>query len=149
MAVKPIPEGYHSVTPYMVVDDAAALMDFLRDAFGAVEVERMTGPQGKVQHGEMRIGDSIVMLGQARDEWKPRPATVYLYVEDVDAVYQRALQAGARSLQEVKDQFYGDRSGGVVDPAGNYWFIATRKENVSQEELQRRFEAMWGQRKAE
>ncbi|HZU25350.1 MAG TPA: VOC family protein [Bryobacteraceae bacterium] len=143
MAVKPIPEGYHAVTPYMVVDDAAALMDFVRDAFGAIEVERMQGPAGKVQHGEMRIGDSIVMMGQARDEWKARPATMYLYVEDVDAVYQRALQAGARSLQEVKDQFYGDRSGGVVDPGGNYWFIATRKEDVSREELQRRFEAMW------
>jgi len=143
MAVKPIPDGYHAVTPYLVVDDAAGLMNFLREAFAAVEVERMVGPAGKVQHGEVRIGDSIVMLGQSRDEWKARPGMLYLYVENVDAVYQRALQAGATSIREVHDEFYGDRSGGVLDAYGNYWFIATRTEDLSREELQRRADALW------
>jgi len=138
---KAIPDGYHSVTPYLVVDDAAALMNFMRRAFGAHEIERMLGGDGAVTHGEMRIGDSVVMLGQS-DQWKAGSATIYLYVEDVDAVYQRALEAGATSLREIRDEFYGDRTGGVQDPSGTRWFIATHKEDVPAEELQRRMQQM-------
>src|SRR4051794_30563563 len=140
MAVKPIPDGYHSVTPYLTVPDAAGLIDFLRRAFGAQEVHRFTR-DGAVSHAEVRIGDSVVMLGQAGGEWKAMPAALHLYVPDADAVYRRALQAGATSLREPADQFYGDRMAGVRDPAGNYWWIATHVEDVSPEEMRRRAEA--------
>ncbi len=140
MAVKPIPDGYHSVTPYLTVPDAAGLIEFLRRAFGAQEVHRFTR-DGAVSHAEVRIGDSVVMLGQAGGEWQPMPAALHLYVPDADAVYRRALQAGAASLREPADQFYGDRMAGVRDPAGNYWWIATHVEDVSPEEMRRRAEA--------
>jgi len=142
MPVKPIPEGYHSVTPYLTVDDAGGLISFLERAFGGTVKERMEGPDGAVMHAEVRIGDSIVMLGQARGEWPAQRTTLYLYVEDVDAVWKRAIDAGAKSVREVRDEFYGDRSGGVTDPAGNSWFIATHKEDVSPDEMQRRMAAM-------
>ena len=142
MAVKPIPEGYHSITPYLTVNDAAGLIRFLERAFAATVKERMARPDGSVMHAEMRIGDSLVMLGQGAGESKARPSTLYLYVEDVDATWKRAIEAGAKPLREVRDEFYGDRSGGVTDPAGNDWYIATHKEDVSPEELQRRAAAM-------
>lgn len=138
MPVRPIPEGYHTVTPYLVVADVAAEIAFLAAAFGAREKHRMPGPDGSVMHAEVMIGDSPVMLGQARDEYPPRPATTYLYVEDVDATYRRALEAGATSLMEPADQFYGDRNGGVEDPQGNQWWIATHVEDVPPDELERR-----------
>jgi uncharacterized glyoxalase superfamily protein PhnB len=138
LKVNPIPDGYHSVTPYLTVADADRLMQFVKDAFGAQEVLAHRGPEGKLQHGEARIGDSIVMMGGARGEWKPRLSTIYLYVPDVDLVYHAALHAGGKSLQEPTDQFYGDRSGGVEDPCGNYWYMATHIEDVSPEEFQRR-----------
>ena len=141
MAVKAIPEGYHSVTPYLTVQGAATLLDFLKQAFAATELHRMTRPDGTVGHAEVRIGDSVVMLAEARDEWKPMPGAMYLYVHDTDAAYQRALQAGATSLMEPADQFYGDRNAGVKDPVGNHWWIATHKEDVSPEELAKREEA--------
>ena len=144
MAVKPIPDGYHSVTPYLVVQGVAKLIDFLKQAFDAKEIERMAGPDGSVMHGEVRIGDSVVMMGEAWGESKPIAAALYLYVNDTDVTYRRALQAGATPLREPADQFYGDRSGGVKDPAGNQWWIATRKENVSPEELARRVAAAGG-----
>lgn len=136
-----IPEGYHSVTPYLVVEGVPKLIDFLKAAFDAVETERVPGPDGKIGHAEVRIGDSVVMMGEAGGESKPMPAMIYLYVSDADANYKRALDAGATSLMEPADQFYGDRSAGVKDPCGNQWWIATRIENVSKEELQRRAEA--------
>lgn len=140
--VKPIPDGFHTATVYLIVSDAAKQIEFLKQAFGATEIHRSTLPDGSVIHAEVKIGDSIVMIGGARDQWTPRPSAVYLYVEDVDAVFQKAVQAGGKSLGEPKDQFYGDRSGGVEDPNGNYWWIATHIEDVSHEEIERRFAAM-------
>lgn len=138
MAVKPIPEGHHSVTPYLLVDDVARLIDFLTRAFQAVETLRMPRPDGKIGHAEMKIGDSMVMMGQPQGQGKPTPSTLYLYVQDTDAVYRRALAAGATSITEPTDQFYGDRNAGVQDPCGNLWWIATHIEDVSPEELARR-----------
>jgi len=140
MAVKPIPDGYHTVTPYLTVQGVPKLIDFLRQAFEAREVERMAQPDGTIRHAEVRIGDSVVMMSEAGGEREPMPSAIYLYVHDADAVYQRALQAGATSLMEPADQFYGDRSAGVKDLSGNYWWIATHKEDVPPEELKRRAE---------
>ncbi len=136
--VKHIPQGYHPVSPYLVVDGAARLMDFVKRTFNAAENARMDGPQGRISHAEMKIGDSIIMLSDSTPEYKAMPAMLYVYVEDVDAVYQKALQAGATSVSEPKNQFYGDRSAGVKDPLGNHWGIATHIEEVSPEEMQRR-----------
>ena len=135
------------MTPYLVVQGVAKLIDFLKQAFDAKEIERMAGPDGSVMHGEVRIGDSVVMMGEAWGESKPIAAALYLYVNDTDVTYRRALQAGATSLREPADQFYGDRSGGVKDPAGNQWWIATRKEDVSPEELARRAETYMKQQR--
>jgi len=136
--VSPIPKGYHSVTPYLTVANAGDLMQFVKRAFGAEELLAHRGPDGSIQHAEVKIGDSIVMMGQARGDMKPRPGTIYLYVPDVDAVYRTALSAGGKSLSEPADQFYGDRSAGVEDPCGNYWYMATHIEDVSLDEFRRR-----------
>ena len=141
MAVRPVPEGYHTVTPFLMVNGAARFIDFLKAAFGAEEMFRMPGPQGNVMHAEVRIGDSIIMLADATDEHPPKPAMFYLYVEDADGLYRRALQAGATSLAEPTDHFYGDRAGAVQDAWGNQWWIATHIEDVSPEELERRVRA--------
>lgn len=141
MAVKPIPEGHHSVTPYLVVPGVAKLIDFLKQAFGAQETERMARPDGTIMHAEVRIGDSMIMMGESSEQYKPMPAAIYLYVEDVDATYKRAVQAGGISQSEPADQFYGDRHGSVKDPSGNLWWIATHKEDVSREEMARRAQA--------
>ena len=139
MAVKPIPEGYHSVTPYLIVDGAGALIDFMKQAFDAEETVRMDTPDGKIGHAEFRIGDSIVMLADsATSDWDAMPATVVVYVEDVDKTYRRALEAGGTSVRDVADQFYGDRAGGVRDPVGNHWWIHTHVEDVPPEEVARR-----------
>jgi PhnB protein len=140
MAVKPIPEGYHSVTPYLVAEGAEDLIDFMKTVFGAQERMRMPGPNNTVGHAEMEIGDSVVMLADANsvDGNKPFPAMLNVYVEDVDSTYKAAVAAGATSVRELQDQFYGDRSGGVVDKWGNYWFISTHVEDVSPEEMERR-----------
>ena len=135
---KSVPTGYHTVTPYFTVRDAAALLAFLERAFDARETFRMAGPDGSIRHAEARIGDSMVMIGQAGGEWTPRPNTVHLYVDDVDATYRKALAAGATSTREPADQFYGDRSAGVEDAQGNSWWIATHVEDVSPEEMDRR-----------
>lgn len=145
MPVKARPDGYHSVTPYLVVDGAARLIDFLQQAFDAVEVERFGAPGNRIGHAELRIGDLLVMLGDARGDYKATQAMLYVYVEDVDATFQRALAAGALSVQEPTDHFYGDRSGGVKDPCGNLWYTATHIEDVPPLELKRRArEAMQG-----
>ena len=138
MAVKPIPEGYHTVTPYLTVQGVPKLIDFLKQAFAAQEIERLARPDGTIGHAEVRIGDSIVMMGDATPEFAPMPAMIHLYVNAGDAVYQRALQAGATSLREPADQFYGDRSAGVKDSCGNQWWIATHIEDVPPEELAKR-----------
>ena len=142
MAVKPIPDGYHTVTPYLAVQGAAKLMEFLKRAFGAEDAhECMRRPDGTVVHAEVRIGYLVVMVGDAAGEHQPRPSTLYLYVPDTDATYRRALAAGATSLMEPTNQFYGDRNAGVKDPVGNLWWIATHVEDVSPEEMARRHEA--------
>jgi len=142
MAVKPIPDGYHSVTPHLLVRGAAQLIDFMKEAFGAEEKERVPGGNGEIMHGEVKIGDSMVMMSDAMGGVEPRPMVLFLYVEDADAVYRRALQAGATSVMELKDQFWGDRAGAVKDASGNVWWIATHVEDVSMEELKRRLQEM-------
>jgi PhnB protein len=140
MAVKPKPDGYHSVTPYLVVDGAARVIDFLKQVFDAQEEMRLVAPGGRIGHAEMRIGDSVVMLGDAHGEHKPMQAMLHVYVDNADVTYQRAMAAGATSVQAPVNQFYGDRSGGVKDPCGNLWWIATHIEDVPPDELKRRAE---------
>jgi len=143
-SVKAIPEGHQAVIPYLVVDGAEKVIEFLKQTFDAKEMVRMTGPDGTIGHTEVRIGDCVVMLSEARDPWKPMPAMIYVYTEDVDAAYRRALEAGATSVSEPKDQFYGDRSAGVTDACGNQWWIGTHIEDMSEEELLRRYKAAYG-----
>lgn len=149
MATKPIPDGFHSVTPYLFVDGAAAAIDFYKQAFGAEERMRHAAPGGKIGHAEIQIGDSIVMLA---DEYPPMdcrgPKTrggttvgMLIYVRDVDRAYQRAIAAGGKELRPLKDQFYGDRSGTLADPFGHVWTIASHVEDVSPQEMERRAKA--------
>ena len=139
--VKPIPEGYHSLTPILTVEGVSSLISFLKQVFDAKEEEVYKGPDGRVIHAELTIGDSILMLSDATLEFPARPAMINVYTEDVDAAYRRALKAGATSLREPSNQFYGDRTGGVRDAHGNQWWIATHVEDVSQEELEKRMKA--------
>lgn len=143
---KPIPDGYHTVVPYLINEDASRLIEFLKRVFDAQEINRLAGPDGRVLHAEMKIGDSIVMIGEASEEWTAMPASIVVYVDDVDAAYKRAIEAGAASLREPADQFYGDRSGGVKDLAGNHWWIATHIEDVPPDELKLRAERWMKQR---
>ena len=142
MAVRPVPEGYRTVTPYLIVNDANALLTFVREAFKATIVEEHRTPDGRVVHADFMIGDSHVMAGQGSDQWPAQPGTVLLYVEDADASYKAALAAGGVSIQEMATQFYGDRSGGVRDPSGVTWWISTHVEDVSREEMERRMAAV-------
>ncbi|MGH9901367.1 MAG: VOC family protein [Pyrinomonadaceae bacterium] len=143
---KTTPEGYHSVTPYLCVSDAASAIEFYKQAFGATELMRMPAPGGKIGHAEIKIGDSHIMLADEFPEMDFRspqavggsPVQFYVYVEDVDAQAAQAVAAGAKLLKEVKDEFYGDRSGKLADPFGHIWNIATHKEDVSFEEVQKR-----------
>ncbi|NIR49595.1 VOC family protein [candidate division KSB1 bacterium] len=141
MAAKPIPDGFHTVTPYLIVPGLAKLIDFVKQAFDAEENHRSTRPDGTVMHAQVKIGDSFVMMGEPMGEFQPMPASIYLYVEDTDATYQRALEAGATSIMEPADQFYGDRNAGVKDPFGNLWWIGTHIEDVSPEEIEKRAKA--------
>lgn len=138
MAVQPVPEGRAHIMPILTVDGAAKFIDFMEEAFGAVEKERHDGPGGAIMHAELTIGPSIIMTSDANSEFPASPARLQLYVDDIDAVYKRALAAGATSLREPADQFYGDRSGGVQDAFGNQWWLATHIEDVSPEEIRRR-----------
>ncbi len=142
ISTKPIPDGYHTLTPYLIVQDAAKEIDFLKRAFDAQETHRSTLPDGSIIHAELKVGDSMIMIGNARESWNPKPCALYVYVKDVDAAFHKAVEAGGKSLQEPKDQFYGDRSGGVEDSNGNFWWIATHIEDVSRQEIDRRFAAM-------
>jgi uncharacterized glyoxalase superfamily protein PhnB len=144
-SVKPIPDGFHTVTPHLVVQGAFKQVEFIKKAFDAEVIHLGKRPDGGLMHAQLRIGDSIVMVGEVGPGFKPMPCMIYLYVPDTDAVYKRALEAGATSLMEPADQFYGDRNAGVVDPCGNHWWIATHKEDVSPEEMQKRTEAKFKQ----
>ncbi|HVF87769.1 MAG TPA: VOC family protein [Pyrinomonadaceae bacterium] len=150
--VKPIPDGYHTITPYICVKDAANAIEFYKKAFGATELMRLADPSGRIGHAEVKIGDSHLMLADEFPEMNFRspqslggsPITIHLYVEDVDAIANQAVAAGAKLVKEVKDQFYGDRSGTVEDPFGHVWYIATHKEDVSLEEINKHAAAMSG-----
>ncbi len=152
-AVKPIPEGFRSVNPYLCVDDAARAIEFYKEAFGATERMRMEAPGGKIGHAELRIGDSVVMLADEFPEMNFRsPQSIggagvqfYIYDEDVDARVERAVAAGAKLTRPVKDEFYGDRSGGVEDPFGHHWYISTHIEDPTPEEIKQRLEAEMAQ----
>jgi PhnB protein len=150
MQVQPTPQGYHSATPYLIVKGAARAIDFYKDVFGATELMRFPDPSGRVAHAEIKIGDSVIMLAEEYPEMGARspeslggtPVGLMLYVTDVDALFERAIKAGAKEVKAVKDQFYGDRSGTLTDPFGHQWTISTHIEDVSIEEVQRRMKAM-------
>jgi PhnB protein len=142
MSVKYKPDGLHTVTPYLVVRDVTGLIQFLEQAFDAKETERTQLPGGQIMHAQVTIGDSVVMMGEASEDNPTRTAMLHLYVEDADATYRQALAAGATSLREPQDEFYGDRGAGVSDAFGNQWWLATHIEDVSPEEMQRRMEHM-------
>ena len=139
MSVKPIPDGYHTVTPYLLVPPGSKIVEFLVQAFGAKVVRVMKAPDGVIQHAQVRVGDSVVMMGEARGPHEPQTAMLYLYLPDVDGAYKRAMAApGATSILEPMDMFYGDRSGAVKDAHGNQWWLATHIEDVPDDELARR-----------
>ena len=150
--VKPVPDGYHTVTPYLIIKGAAGALEFYKKAFGAEELYRMPQPDGRIGHAEIRIGNSRVMLADEFPETGYRspqslggsPVSILLYVKDVDAMAGKALAAGAKVIRPVQDQFYGDRSGTFADPYGHVWTIATHKEDVSVEEINRRAAARAG-----
>jgi PhnB protein len=149
---KPIPDDYPRVTPYLIIDGANAAIDFYSSVFGATERMRMAGPDGKVGHAELGIGDSVIMLADEHPEMDARgpltvggtPVTMHVYVEDVDSVFGRAVQAGAKPLRPVEDKFYGDRSGQFEDPFGHRWDVATHVEDVPPEEMSKRAAAAVG-----
>ena len=140
MSVKPVPKGYHTVTPSLVVKGAAKLIDFIKAAFGGEELMRMPAPSGEIMHAEVKIGDSIVMLNDAMQQ-PSTTSSLLLYVPDVDARHKRAVKAGAISVSEPADMFWGDRMAAVKDQFGNTWAIATHKEDVPRKEMQKRAEA--------
>jgi PhnB protein len=149
MPVKPIPDGYHAITPYLIVQGGARAIEFYQKAFGAKEIMRMPMPDGKIGHAEVRIGDSVVMLADENTEANARsprtvggtPVSLMLYVQDVDRTFAQAVELGAKVERPLADQFYGDRTGGVIDPFGHRWYLATHKEDVSPEEMKRRMAA--------
>jgi PhnB protein len=148
--VKPIPEGYHRVTPYLILDGAAKAIDYYKKAFGATERMRMPAPEGKIGHAEIQIGDSYIMLAdesREMDAHPPKtvggtPVSLVLYVEDVDRTVKDAVAAGAKVIRPVEDKFYGDRMGTIEDPFGHQWHVGTHIENVPPDEMKRRMEAL-------
>jgi PhnB protein len=149
MAVQPIPEGYNTVSPYLAVDDAEKAIEYYKKAFGAEETVRMNGPDGRIGHAELKIGDSHIMLSDPFPESSTKPptelggtsASIFMYVEDVDAVVQKAVDQGATVTMEVEDQFWGDRFGSITDPFGHNWSIATHVEDLTPEEIEERGKA--------
>lgn len=150
--INPIPDGFAGVIPYVGVRRAAEAIEFYKEAFGAVEVMRLVDPQGSIAHAELKIGGSLVMLAEESEEWgnhSPRtlggtPVRLHLYVDDVDAVVHKAVEAGAVLQVPVQDQFYGDRTGRIEDPHGHVWIVSTHVEDVSAEEMQKRADALFG-----
>jgi PhnB protein len=151
--VRPIPEGHRTVAPYLAIKNGAQALEFYKRAFGAIERYALTLPDGRLGHAEIVLGDSVVMLsdefpeygGKAPDTLGGSPVSIHLYVEDVDAFFRRALAAGAKERKPVMDQFYGDRSGQLEDPFGHLWWVATHKEDVAPEEMQKRVRALFAQ----
>ena len=149
MAVKPIPEGYHSLQIYLAVEDAAKAIDFYKEAFGAEETIRMPGPGGKIVHAELQIGDSKLMLSDPMPQSSVRPpserggttASIFMYVDDADATFDQATAAGADVVMQLEDMFWGDRFGTLSDPFGHVWSVATHKEDLSEEEMAERSKA--------
>ena len=151
--VKPVPDGHHTVAPYLAIKNAVSALEFYQKAFGAKETYRLVLPDGRLGHAEIRLGDSLIMLadefpefgGKAPETLGGSPVSIHLYVEDVDAFVKRAVAEGARLVKPVADQFYGDRSGQLEDPYGHLWWVATHKEDVAPEEMQKRVRALFGQ----
>lgn len=149
-AVKPIPKGMHTVTPHLICAGAGEAIEFYKEAFGAVELSRMPGSDGKIMHASIRIGDSVIMLNDEMPEWntfgpkslKGSPVTIHLYVEDADAVFEQAVRAGAKVTMPIADMFWGDRYGKVEDPFGHQWSIGTHVKDASEEEMQKAMEQM-------
>lgn len=141
MPVKPIPDGYHSVTPYLIIKGADRFIAFMSAVFGARVTEQIMHSDGKPGHTELRVGDSLIMLSEAREGRDPTPIMLHIYVADVDAAFDRAVKAGGQVVASPTNQFYGDRSGGVIEPGGNTIWIATHVEDVAPDELQRRARA--------
>ncbi|MBA3247745.1 MAG: VOC family protein [Pyrinomonadaceae bacterium] len=148
----PIPEGYKGATPYLCVSGASKAIDFYKQAFGAVETLRIADPSGKIGHAEIKIGEATIMLADEFPEMGFRspqafggsPVTIHLYVADVDTLFSQAVAAGAKAVEPVEDKFYGDRAGKLEDPFGHVWYIATHKEDIAPEEVQKRAAAMYG-----
>lgn len=152
--VKPIPTGYHSVTPYLIVNNAAKALEFYKKAFNATEIMRAPAPNGKIMHAEIKIGDSHIMLADEFPEMNAlspttiggSPVSILLYVEDVDKIFKQAIAAGAKETKPLQNQFYGDRSGMLEDPFGHKWGVSTHIEDVSSEEMDRRFKELLKQK---
>ena len=155
MSVKPVPAGHHTATPYLAIKDGMKAVEFYKKAFGASETYKLTMPDGRLGHAEIQLGDSVIMRsdefpefgGKAPPTLGGSPVAIHLYVEDVDAFFKKAVAAGAKERKPVADQFYGDRSGQLEDPYGHLWWVATRKEDVSPEEMQKRINAMFAETK--
>jgi PhnB protein len=154
-SVKPIPSGHHTVTPYLAIKNAAKALEFYKKAFAATGIYKLMLPDGRLGHAEIRLGDSVIMLADEFPEYGGKspetlggsPVSIHLYVEDADAFFNKALAAGAKERKPVMDQFYGDRSGELEDPFGHLWWVATHKEDVAPEELQKRVQAMFAGKK--
>jgi PhnB protein len=154
MTVKAQPAGYHSLTPYLVVKDASGAIEFYKNVFGAKELFRLSGPDGEIGHAELTIGDSVLMLADESPQMGAlapatiggSPVRILVYVDNVDEIVPRAVASGAKVVRPVADQFYGDRAGGIEDPYGHYWHVATHKEDVSPDEMKRRAEALFSKK---
>ena len=152
MEVKPIPDGYHTITPYLTARNANDAIEFYKTAFGATEVGRLVMPDGGIAHAEIKIGDSKIMISEESEDWgnlSPQalngsPVNLCIYVEDVDSSFAQAITAGATTKAEVKDQFYGDRMGSLIDPFGHIWTLMTQQEDLTFEEMQKRMDEMFG-----
>lgn len=149
MAVQPIPDGYHAVTPYVITSDAPGVIAFLEKAFGAQELEpRLMRPDGSIMHVAVQVGDSRIMLSEANDDSPAMPSMLYIYTEDADAAFQRAIDAGAEVVMPIEDQYYGDRNGGVKDPSGNLWWIGKQIEEADPATVLERTKEFWQSQKS-